>query len=113
VFRHALYEAGNFCLDLHVEHERESATATLVGQLTDREDPDRPMARGPVLLRSRKAVVAHTMYNRFGEFELAYASAPYLRLSVAIDQAGKRIELPLSSLGDDPLRRSPFPRRRK
>jgi len=113
VFRHALYVAENFSLDVRVEHERESAMATLVGQLTDREDPDRPMAGAPVLLMAQKDVVAHAVYNRFGEFQLAYPPGPHLRLCVVVNQSGKRLELPLSPFVADPRRRSPFAPRRK
>ena len=102
--RHALYEAGNFCLDLRLEHERESGLVTLVGQVTDREAPDRPMAGAPALLTARKAIVAHAACNRFGEFQMEYPPAPHLRLCVAVDQAGKRIEIPLAPLETAPPR---------
>jgi hypothetical protein len=93
--RHALYEAGSVCLDLRLEHERESGLVTLVGQISDREAPDRPMTGAPALLMGRKDIVAHAACNKFGEFQMEYPPASHLRLCVAVDQAGKRIEVPL------------------
>lgn len=96
--RHLLYEAGEFFLDLRLEHERDAALATLVGQVTHPLFPPTEMADAPVLLTYRKDVVAHAKCNSFGEFQLEYPPAPHLRLRIAIDQAGGRIELPLNHL---------------
>lgn len=104
--RHALYEAGNFCLDLRLEHEMDSALVTLVGQVTDREDPDRHLTEAPVLLMARKDVVAHAVCNSFGEFQMEYPPTQYLRLCIAVDQTGRSIELRLSQLKTATLERS-------
>jgi hypothetical protein len=98
VSRHTLYEAGDFFLDLRLEQEKESPFVTLVGQLTNRTDPDSSMAGAPVLLMARKDVIAHAVYNRFGEFQMDYPPARHLRLCVALDPPGKRIELSLNRL---------------
>ena len=98
VSRHTLYEAGDFFLDLRLEQERESPFVTLVGQLTNRTDPDSSLAVAPVLLISQKEVIAHAVYNRFGEFQMDYPPARHLRLCVALDPPGKRIELSLNRL---------------
>ena len=47
VSRHTLYEAGNFDLDLRFEQEKGSRLATLVGQLTNREEPDGSLDEAP------------------------------------------------------------------
>jgi len=101
--RHALYEAGDFYVDVRLEQEKGAAIATLVGQLTNREDPDRALAEAPVLLLARTDIVAHAIYNRFGEFQMDYPPANNLRLCIAVDPPGRRIELALKHLvGDVP-----------
>ena len=98
VSRHTLYEAGNFDLDLRFEQEKGSRLATLVGQLTNREEPDGSLDEAPVLLMTRKDIVAHAVYNRFGEFQMDYPPSRHLRLSIAVSPSGKRIELSLNRL---------------
>ena len=101
VSRHTVYEAGNFSLDLRLEQEKGSPMATLVGQLTNRTDPESSLAEAPVLLMARQDIVAQSVYNRFGEFQMDYPPARHLRLCVALDPPGKRIELSLSRLADE------------
>ncbi len=102
VSHHTVFEAGDFLLDLRAEQEKESPLVTLVGQLTYREDPDRPLAGAPVLVMARKTIVAHAIYNRFGEFEMDYPPARHLRLCVALAPPGKRIEVSLNRLAGAP-----------
>jgi len=98
VSRHTVYEAGNFSLDLRLEQQKGSPLATLVGQLTNRRDPESALAEAPVVLMARKDIVAQAVYNRFGEFQMDYPATRQLRLCVALDPPGKRIELSLSRL---------------
>ena len=98
VSQHTVFEAGDFLLDLRAEQEKESPRVTLVGQLTYRSDPDKPMAGAPVLVMAQKTIVAHAIYNRFGEFEMDYPPARHLRLCVALAPPGKRIEVSLNRL---------------
>ena len=106
VSRHAVYGAGDFFLDLRFEQEQESSFATLVGQLTNRTDPDSALAGAPVLLMARKSVVAHAIYNRFGEFQMDYPPSRHLRLCVALAPPDKRIEVSLDRLAaKDPTTR--------
>jgi len=98
VSRHVLYEAGPFYVDLRLEQEKGSALATLVGQLTNRAEPDCTMAEAPVLLMARQDIIAHAVYNRFGEFQMDYPPAPDLRLRVALAPPAKRLELSLKRL---------------
>jgi hypothetical protein len=51
-----------------------------------------------VLLMARKDIIAHAVYNRFGEFQMDYPPARRLRLCVALDPPTKRIELSLNRL---------------
>ena len=96
--RHVLYEAGSCYLDLQIEHQPASGLMTLIGQLTDREKSAASTAVVPVWLMERKSLVASTLCNRFGEFQLQYEPAPHLRLCVPLRAAGKRLEVPLNRL---------------
>lgn len=98
VSRHGLYEAGDFYVDVRLEQEKGSRVATLVGQLTDRAHPDSSLAEAPVLLLTRKDIIAHAVYNRFGEFQMDFSPAPDLRLHVALTLPSKRLELSLKQL---------------
>lgn len=103
--RHVLYEAGGFCLDLRLEHDQDATLATLVGQITQPETPAGQLMDAPVLLTARKNIVAHARCNSFGEFQMEYPPAPHLRLCIAVDSEGGRIELPLDQLdADTPVR---------
>jgi hypothetical protein len=46
----------------------------------------------------RKSLVASTLCDRFGEFQMEYTPAPDLRLCVPLREAGKRLEIPLNRL---------------
>jgi hypothetical protein len=93
-----LYEAGDFNVDLRLEQEKGSRVVTLVGQLTNRLEPESPLAEAPVLLLERKDIIAHALYNRFGEFQMDYPPTRHLRLCIAVGAPGIRIELPLARL---------------
>ena len=101
VSRHTTHEAGSFAVDLRLEHMKGSPVATLVGQLTNRQEPEGALAEAPVMLMSSKDIIAHTVYNRFGEFQMDYAPSRNLRLFVDVS-SGKRLELSLGRLADDP-----------
>ena len=97
----ALYEAGDFCLDLRLEHDQRTPFVTLVGQLTNRTTPQSAMPEAPILLMARNDVVAHTISNPFGEFQMEYAPARHLRLCVPLDPSGRRIEVSLNRLAGE------------
>ena len=94
--RRALYVAGSYSLDLQLEHQLASGVVTLMGQLADRDAPATNATGVPVWLMERKSLVASTVCNRFGEFQLEYAPAPHLRLSLPLGTARKRLEVSLN-----------------
>jgi hypothetical protein len=96
--RHALYEAGSYSLDLQLEQQVSSGLVTLIGQLADRNKPATSTADVPVWLMGRKSLVASTLCNPFGEFQLEYAPARDLRLSVPLRTAGRRLDVSLDRL---------------
>jgi hypothetical protein len=104
--RHALFEAGSYYLDLQLEHQPASGLITLIGQLADRTKPETSTAETPVWLKERKRLVATTLCNRFGEFQLEYAPTRNLRLHVPLPAARKRLEISLNRLNPAPLSQS-------
>jgi len=112
--RHALYEAGSYFLDLQIALPHASGPVTLVGQLADRSNPAADVAV-PVWLMQQKSVVASTLCDRFGEFQLEYTPARDLWLHLPLREAHKRLEIPLSRLTPEIPRalRPPTVRRRK
>jgi len=112
--RHALYEAGSFYLDLQLDLQHASGPVTLVGQLADRHNPSTNVAV-PVWLMQQKRVVASTLCDRFGEFQLEYTPARDLWLYLPLREAHKRLEIPVSRLTPEFPRalRPPTARRRK
>ena len=96
--RQALYEAGEYALDLRVENERSSPLVTLVGQVVNRKHPHMQMEDIPVVVVSERQVVARTVSNKFGEFQLEYEPRKHLHLYVPVDGNGKCIEVPSQGL---------------
>lgn len=94
--RHLLYEAGGYYLDVQVDQQRESGRVSLVGQIAARNNPDAHTANLPVWLLDRTSLVASTLSNRFGEFQLEAAPARNLLLRVPLPDVGKRLEVSLS-----------------
>ncbi len=100
--RQALYDAGDFRLDLRLEHERGSPRLSLIGQVENRKDPTRRVSSVPVLLASGKEIIARTVSNEFGEFHLDYLPRTHLRLSILVlHEASRRIEVPLSGFSTE------------
>lgn len=93
--RHLLYEAGGYYLDVQVE-QRESGRVSLVGQIAARNDTQANTANLPVWLLDRTNLVASTLSNSVGEFQLEYTPARNLLLRVPLPDLGKRLEVSLS-----------------
>ena len=110
--RHALYEAGSYFLDLQLDLQPPSGPVTLVGQLANRHSPSANTAV-PVWLMQQKKVVATTLADDFGEFQLEFTPARDLRLCLPIREAGKRLEIPLTPLTPDVPGPQPRSRRSK
>jgi hypothetical protein len=108
VTRQAMYEAGDYCVDLRMEHERGGALVTLVGQVASRKDPARGIAGTPVMLMSGKDVVARASCNQFGEFQMEYQPQQHIRLHVPVAAENRWIEVRLHELspentGEEPV----------
>jgi hypothetical protein len=94
--RQLLYRVGTVYVDMEVDRETASGRASLVGQMLDSSRPDLPMSGVPVVLLNRGRRVARTSSNNNGEFQLDFAMATDLKLSVAVDRR-KPVYLPITS----------------
>ena len=95
--RHALFQAGTFDIDVRLEYDQHSPRVGLVGQIASHESPSSPVARVPVTVSAGNAIVARTIANDFGEFQLQYERGQQVTLRVPLAR-GTTIEVPLSSL---------------
>jgi len=93
---HLLYEAGPYYLDIQVEQEPRSERMSLVGQITPREDAAASTANLPVWLLERETLLASTLSNHFGEFQLEFPPTRSLLLRVPLPDADTRIDVSLS-----------------
>ena len=87
ILRHTRYEAGDYCLELRQEHERDGSQVTLIGQIANLKEPARLLPDVSVVLSSRKKIVARAASNQFGEFLMSYAPEAHLRLYVQLTTA--------------------------
>jgi hypothetical protein len=97
----ALYRAGDCSLDLRIEPELQSSRAAVIGQISNHTVPEIEMANIPVCLRLGRLVVAETVSNRFGEFQMEYEQQGRLQLCVYLDGGARRIQVPLKRLVAD------------
>jgi hypothetical protein len=96
--RQMVYEAGDYCVDLRVDSDRDSTHVTLVGQIANQSAPAKPLAGTPVILMSGKRMVCETVSNDFGEFCLEYTPKPNLRLCLPLESSGVQVEVALNRL---------------
>ena len=96
--RQALYQAGDYWLDLRLENERGSSRVALVGQIQNRKQPGKWVEDVPVLLVSGKKILAHAVSNSLGEFQMEYAPQKHQRLYVPVHRSGKRVRVFLNKL---------------
>jgi len=101
VTRQAMYEAGDYCVDLRMEHERGGALVTLVGQVASRKDPAQGIGGTPVMLMAGKEVVARASCNQFREFQMEYLPQQHIRLHVPVTAENRWIEVRLGELSPE------------
>lgn len=98
----AVYHAGRYSIEVHVEREPESTDLALVGQVVSRAAAAEPLAGAPVLLMARRKLVVGSECNRFGEFCLTGTAQRGLKLCIGLVQEDRRIEIPLNKIMVDP-----------
>lgn len=84
--RHLLYELDQLCLDLRVDPTSRASRRVLVGQLTDRLDPLKPIRGVPVILTCGGCVLTATASDRRGEFQIPYEPREALALCLPIGE---------------------------
>jgi hypothetical protein len=89
-----LYRAGDCSLDLRIEPELKSFRAAVIGQISNHALPEFQMGNLPIRLRAGKVVVAETLSNRFGEFQMEYDQQSRLKLCIELRDS-KSIQVPL------------------
>jgi hypothetical protein len=95
--RHALYEGGEYSVDLRLEAQPGSQRTSMVGQLALRS-ASISVDNIPVRLMSGRQVLAEAVSNQFGEFQLSYEPKRQLKLQIPIHSRGEQIELQLGTL---------------
>ncbi len=95
-----LYRAGDCSVDVRIEPELKSQRAAVIGQITNHLTPDSQMENLPVCLRAGKLVVAETLSNRFGEFQMEYEQQARLQLCIGLRDS-KTIQVPLKKFTSD------------
>lgn len=98
--RHLVYRAESYYLDLQLEYQP-SGRVMIIGQLANQEAPSISTANVPVCLMERTTLLATTLCNQLGEFQLECSPSRNLRLHLPLPTAGKQLEVPLSDLDPD------------
>jgi hypothetical protein len=100
--RQALYQAENYSLDLRLEHRPGAARVTLVGQVTNQDEPGKPLASVPVFLMVGRKIIGQAIGNSFGEFQVQYEPSQRLQLHVQPESGvRKQIVVPLRRFTPD------------
>lgn len=81
--RHQIYRSEELCLDLRVEREPQGRAA-LIGQLADLDRPLTACPDLPVFLQSEGELLARSVTNQWGEFQLEYEPRSPMTLYVAL-----------------------------
>lgn len=110
--RHALFQSGSYYLDLQLEDQPESASVTMMGQLANRDRLGGSTAGTPVSLMEGDQLVATTVCNQFGEFQLQFHIKPDLHLHLPLPTEGKRLDIPLNRVSPAPAGRPHTARKR-
>jgi hypothetical protein len=95
-----LYRAGDCSVDLRIEPELRSSRAAVIGQITNHVTPEESMGNLPVSLRLGDQLIAETVSNRFGEFQMEYEERAQLKLCIHLADS-TMIQVPLKKLTAD------------
>lgn len=98
ISRQTLYEAGDFSVHLRFEQLARATRVSLVGQIANRRVPDPPMSHVPVFLTRGRLVVARSLSNEFGEFQVEYEPHAALQLHIPVADGRQRIRVSLTDL---------------
>jgi hypothetical protein len=94
----AVWNSGDYSLELQIEPEFETAEMALVGQVSNRTAPGQALAGAPVRLMASDKQLAGTETNFRGEFCLVSKLRKGLKLCIDIAPADLRVGIPLDKL---------------
>jgi hypothetical protein len=97
VLRQLLYGVGGYRLDLRIEPQENSDKVDLLGQVLNSTDPDKPIGVTPIVLKRGNKVLAESVTNRFGEFQLECDLEGSLQLQADLPH-GQVVQIPLVEL---------------
>ncbi|MGA8224363.1 MAG: hypothetical protein WB780_22140 [Candidatus Acidiferrales bacterium] len=106
--RQLLYGVGGYRLDLRIEPRENSDKVDLVGQILNSADPEKPVGVTPVVLKKGNRVMAESVTNRFGEFQLECDLAGSLELHADLPH-GQVVHVPLVELVSGTSAKEPQP----
>lgn len=106
--RQLLYGVGGYRLDLRIEPEDNSDKVTLLGQVLNSNDPEKPVGVTSVVLKRGNKVLAETATNRFGEFQLECDLTGSLQLHADLPH-GQVVRIPLIELVSSSSAKEPQP----
>lgn len=95
--RQLLYGHGNYRIDLRMEPRFDSDTISLVGQVLNSASPADEPLHVPVTLWKGRKVLAKSMTNEFGEFQLECDLKGPLQMQVDLPE-GMPVRIPLVEL---------------
>lgn len=96
--RHALFEVGEYSVDLRIQEDEGTARMQVVGQVLDRRRLSPVALSVPVVLVRGKRVITRAPLNEFGEFRFDCAQQRGLTLQVPVDDGTRRVDVPLTAL---------------
>ncbi len=91
--RTMVFEADSYRVDLRLEHELEPRSAVAVGQVTQPDEQQDPLAKIPVLVFAGQDEIDRTLTSRFGEFH--FEGLPRQPLDLCLLIGEDFVELPL------------------
>ncbi len=93
-YRHIVFEAEGYSVDVRLEHEREPAGTVVLGQLMRHGGEVRPVKEVPVLLVTDDKIVGRGLTGEFGEFHAEGLPDEPMDLCILVG-AERCLELPL------------------
>jgi hypothetical protein len=95
-----LYDSAGVIADLSIEPQSDSQRVTLVGQVADTAQPERPLERVPIVLQGQAAPLGVTTTNESGEFHFDFEFQPGATLEIGLGRNHwVSIKLPDPKLG--------------
>jgi hypothetical protein len=92
-----LYRAGDCSVDLRIEPELKSSRAAVIGQIANHVVPGVDMSNLTVSLHCGEMLIAETVSNQFGEFQMEYEEQASLKLCIHLADS-RTIQVPLKKL---------------